>query len=149
MLFESTKTYTHANGLSACFRQWRADSHCKYLHGYALEVKIVFASDTLNNKNWVVDFGGLKEIKLWLENTFDHKTLVAHDDPEMESFLALKRAGIIDMVTVKHTGCEAFAQMIYERVKEWMTANVGQRVELKSVEVREHQGNSAVARMYP
>jgi len=91
----------------------------------------------------------MKQIKLWLEDTFDHKTLVAHDDPEMEHFLTLKRIGVIDMRTVVNTGCEAFAEMIYNYVKDWASSNVGARVNLKSVEVKEHQGNSAVARLYP
>ena len=149
MLFESTKTYTHATGLSCAFRQWRADSHCKFLHGYALEVRIVFSTNQLNANNWVVDFGGMKPVKQWLEDQFDHKTLVAFDDPGMEWFLAAKNQGLVDLKVVKATGCEAFAELIYNYVKEWLSANVGSRVTLKSVEVKEHQGNSALARLYP
>ena len=36
-VWRSTKTYGHEEGLSCCFRQWRAThSHCRLLHGYAL-----------------------------------------------------------------------------------------------------------------
>lgn len=34
----------------------------------------------------VVDFGGLKELRAILEGTFDHKTVVAADDPELAWF---------------------------------------------------------------
>ncbi|SVB70610.1 uncharacterized protein METZ01_LOCUS223464, partial [marine metagenome] len=27
-MYQSTKTYGNEVGLSCCFRQWRADSHC-------------------------------------------------------------------------------------------------------------------------
>ena len=35
--FLSSKKYGHDRGLSTAFRQWRADSHCRFMHGYSLE----------------------------------------------------------------------------------------------------------------
>ena len=36
--FQSTKLF---DGFSCVFRQWRAeDTHCKYLHGYAISFRI-------------------------------------------------------------------------------------------------------------
>ena len=55
--YYSLKKYGHERGLSAAFRQWRADSHCKFLHGYSLEFEFEFGADELDEKNWVVDFG--------------------------------------------------------------------------------------------
>ncbi len=44
-IYRSTKMYDHNEGLSCCFRQWRAtDSHCRLIHGYALAFKFVFAT---------------------------------------------------------------------------------------------------------
>lgn len=63
MKYISTKQYGHELGLSCAFRQWKADSHCKYIHGYALAFKFKFETDTLDSNNWVVDFGNLKELK--------------------------------------------------------------------------------------
>ena len=45
------------------FRQWRADSHCKFLHGYSFEFEFEFGAHELDERNWVVDFGGLKELE--------------------------------------------------------------------------------------
>ena len=59
-IYRSTKTYDHNEGLSCCFRQWRADSHCKLLHGYALAFKFVFATRALDARNCCYDFGGLR-----------------------------------------------------------------------------------------
>lgn len=145
MAYRSTKTYGHEIGLSAAFRQWRADSHCKYLHGYALAVKFVFEASELDNRNWVVDFGSLKALKGWLENTFDHKTLVAEDDPCFHHFKVMEQVGIIQMVVVPATGCEKFAEMIYGATQVWLKDNgYAPRVRLVSVEVREHGANSAI-----
>src|SRR4051812_23270084 len=68
VVYGSTKTYAANVGLSAAFRQHPADSHCNQLHGYALEVSACFEADSLDHRNWVIDFGGLKDFKRWLES---------------------------------------------------------------------------------
>lgn len=144
-MYHSTKTYTHSVGLSCAFRQWRANSHCRFLHGYALSIRITFAAEQLDDRNWVMDFGGLKDLKNWLEEMFDHKTLVARDDPELVMFIALHERGIINIRYVDATGCEAFANLIFDYVMSWLAlTDPKQRVHVHSVEVREHEGNSAI-----
>ena len=146
--FLSTKTYTHAEGLSCAFRQWRAGhTHCRFLHGYALEVKITFARpEGLDEHNWVMDFGGLKSIKQWLQDTFDHKTVVAEDDPHLDTFRQLHANGIIDIVIVEHVGCEKFAELIFDCVERVLAEELDKEKEVfvTGVEVKEHAGNSAV-----
>jgi 6-pyruvoyltetrahydropterin/6-carboxytetrahydropterin synthase len=144
-MFHSTKTYGHEIGLSACFRQHRAESHCRLLHGYALAVKFVFAAEELDVRNWVVDFGSLKSLKGWLEDTFDHTLLVAYDDPMKQELLKLSTLKIANVVIVDATGCEAFAKLIHGAAKVWLKDNgYSPRVWLQSVEVKEHGANSAV-----
>ena len=144
MSFLSTKTYNHNIGLSCAFRQWRAKhSHCKYLHGYALSVRLNFKGK-LNDRNWVYDFGDLKFVKEFLQNTFDHKTVVAEDDPELETFRELEEKGLIQLVVIPHVGCEKFAEYICKQLATTIEVNTNERVKLMSVEVREHSGNSAI-----
>jgi len=147
MSFYSSKTYTHAEGLSCCFRQWRADSHCRFLHGYALEVEIRFRAESLDERRWVVDFGGLSEVKAFLKDTFDHKTLVASDDPELPRFRELAGAGLVDLRIVPHVGCEEFALLVHQFASNWLRSyadnGTTNRVFVASVEVREHGGNAA------
>lgn len=144
MSFISTKTYNHNIGLSCAFRQWRAKhSHCKYMHGYALSVRINFKG-MLNDRNWVYDFGDLKFVKQFLQDTFDHKTVVAEDDPELETFKELEEKGLIQLVIIPHVGCEKFAEYICKEIAPQIEVNSNERVKLMSVEVREHSGNSAI-----
>lgn len=141
----STKTYGHEVGLSTAFRQWRAESHCRHVHGYALGIKFIFAAQEVDRCGWVVDFGGLKDLKALLEDTFDHKLLVASDDPCLQTFNALHAMGGAHVVIVPATGCEAFARMIYDAAEQWLLdAGFSPRVWLVSVEVSEHGGNSAI-----
>lgn len=144
MPFRSSKTYGHEIGLSACFRQWRAESHCRFLHGYALSVHLEFEADELDDNNWVVDFGSLKPFKQKLVDTFDHKMLVAKDDPMLEYYRDLQEFALADVVVVPATGCEAFAELIYKACSDWLNeSGYSPRVRMHHVTVREHGANSA------
>lgn len=201
MKYQSTKVYGNDRGLSCCFRQWRAShSHCSTLHGYSIGIKLVFESPTLDDRNWVFDFGGLAAFKAWADYMFDHTTIVAQDDPHLESFrdFASKvtpgnqydhqskvphvRGSLIDLRIIPHVGCEKFAELAYNKMNEILidfknegeyilradsgiggiwdpTASrdvaiqeiktfpsrykISDDVEIKSVEVFEHAGNSA------
>jgi 6-pyruvoyltetrahydropterin/6-carboxytetrahydropterin synthase len=143
-LYRSSKTYGHEVGLSAAFRQWRADSHCRLVHGYALAVHVEFSAEELDVRNWVVDFGGLKSFKQGLEDTFDHKLLVAEDDPKLALFEEMESQGVAEIVIVPATGCEAFARLIYGYAEIWLKdAGYGDRVSVEYVRVMEHGANSA------
>jgi 6-pyruvoyltetrahydropterin/6-carboxytetrahydropterin synthase len=143
----STKRYGHESGFSCAFRQHRAESHCRLLHGYALAVSFEFSATELDCRNWVVDFGGLKSLKGMLEDTFDHKTIVAEDDPHIEWFRQGHRLGTLHLIEVPAAGCEKFAEYVFEVAEQWLVdAGYGGRVTLVQVEVAEHGANSAIYR---
>lgn len=138
------KDYNHSLGLSVCFRQWSDNTHCRFLHGYALKVSLDFAALNLDEKNWVVPFGGLKEIKKFLASVFDHKTLVAQNDPEIENFKTMHQNGIIDLIIVPAIGIEIFSRLVFDEVDNWLEKNgFKPRVTLRKVTIREHDGNGA------
>lgn len=145
-MFRSTKTYGTSLGLSCCFRQWKAEkSHCSLLHGYSIGVKLTFEADVLDERNWVMDFGGLSEVKQFLGETFDHTLLIAEDDPYIDEISGLAGLGIANVVVLPSVGCEAFAAHIFAFVEEWLhDRHHAPRVMLSSVEVFEHGANSAV-----
>lgn len=160
--FYSTKTYGNDRGLSCCFRQWRAThSHCSTIHGYAIGIKLVFGCESLDDKNWVMDFGGLKEFKAWAEYMFDHTLVVAKDDPLLSYFEEMsrivnmgapdpnskvphERGAVCDLRIVDGVGCEMFAKLCHEKMTEILCNKGNSRVYVKSAEVFEHAGNSAI-----
>ena len=142
--YESTKTYGHNIGLSACFRQPKAHSHCKYLHGYALQFKFTFGCKHLDERNWVVDFGGLKPLKAWLEDTFDHKVVLDKDDPELHHFESLRLNHLAELTILDGVGVEKFAEhacKFADKLVKDMTKN---RCFVVSCECAEHGANSAI-----
>jgi 6-pyruvoyltetrahydropterin/6-carboxytetrahydropterin synthase len=153
--YYSTKTYGTDRGLSCCFRQPRAShSHCSLLHGYSIGIKLVFECDTLDDKNWAMDFGGLKLFKEWADHMFDHTLLVDKTDPMIDHFLALGDAGLADVRPVAGVGCEMFAKLCWDRMAALLTEMkddasparypVNPSVRIKSAEVFEHGANSAI-----
>lgn len=141
----STKTYGAERGFAVAYRQYKADSHCNLIHGYALGFHFEFESYDLDARNWVVDFGSLKSLKEKLDDWFDHTCLVASSDPELELFKEMHKRKLIKMVEVERTGCEGLATFLAEYINEiWMEENgYHGRVKLRKVEVRETPSNSA------
>lgn len=147
--FVSTKRYGHDRGYAVAYRQWRADTHCNLIHGYALSFYFEFecAEDDLDARNWCVDFGGFKSLKEKLDEWFDHTMLVAEDDPEFKLFEELYRKKLCKMVVVEKTGCEGLSKFLADYIQViWMPENgyADGRVKLRKVEVSEHPGNSAM-----
>lgn len=147
-MYRVTKNYGHDNGFSCVFRQYKADSHCRFLHGYALSFSITFEAETLDERNWVIDFGGMTPIKDYLAETFDHKLLVSEYDPHMEELLGLAGLDAADAIMVRSVGCEAFAEMVGSFVRSWLRDNFDydtkqRKLRLVSVTVSEHGSNSA------
>lgn len=161
--FLSTKTYGNDRGLSCCFRQWKSNhSHCSLSHGYSIGVKVIFECDTLDERNWVMDFGGLKEFKTWLEYMFDHTFLVAKDDPFLDAFIALselklqdgnsiiEEGRVVDLRIVDAVGCERFSELAYDKMQNIINTQreagtlLNETVRVQSVEVFEHSANSAI-----
>ena len=142
-MHRSIKTYGNEVGLSCCFRQWRADSHCNKLHGYSLGFRFTFESAILDEHNWVYDFGGCKWIKEYLQSEFDHKLVVAKDDPELERILHTVYTDIADVNVMDDVGCEKFAEWVYKHVEPRIHKETKGRVSLFRVECFEHNANSA------
>jgi len=141
--FESTKVIE----LGSCaFRQWRAlHSHCHFLHGYQLKAKFWFGGEELDNKNWIVDFGGLKELKKQLQDMFDHTLCVAADDPCLEEFKQLHDKGAVDLrIMPNGVGIERAAEYCFNIASAFVKGQYGDRCWVNKVEVFEHEDNSAV-----
>ena len=142
MKFSSTKIIE----LGSCaFRQWKADSHCKFIHGYRLIGKFWFECNTLDEKNWVVDFGGLKQLKQVFEKQFDHTLCISADDPQLELFKHLHSTGACDLrIMHKGVGIERTAELCFELADSHVRGITNNRCWVSKVEVWEHDKNSAI-----
>ena len=145
-MYVSTKRYGHEAGFSIAYRQHRADSHCRFIHGYSLAFEFEFEAEELDVRNWVCDFGGFRTLKAFLEEYFDHTLLVSSDDPDLEFFKEIDRRGLAQVREVQKTGCEGLSEFLFWYMNEvWMEDNgYGDRVHCRSVRVFETPNNSAL-----
>ena len=144
--YRSTKTYRQ---IAPCaYRQWRADSHCNQIHGYAFSFHFEFETDDLDARNWAFDYGGLRPLKDKLEEWFDHTLLVAQDDPMRDELLRLGQLGLAKITEVEKTGCEGLADFLYEYINTIFLPSCGKteadRLWCCRVEVRETDSNMAM-----
>lgn len=141
--FISTKEYREIGPVA--YRQWRDQGNCKWIHGYALTFYFEFESETLDFRNWVVDYGGLRPLKDLLEDWFDHKYLLAQDDPNYADIVALQEKGMLKITEVEATGCEALADFIYKYLNSGFLEEMGFKdVWCSKVSVRETDKNMAM-----
>jgi 6-pyruvoyltetrahydropterin/6-carboxytetrahydropterin synthase len=111
-------------------------------------MKFYFGANQLDKRGWVVDYGGLKELKDILRSQFDHKTIIAQDDPDLERYRGLEKEGILQLTVLPGMGCEMIADMLYKFVNsvyipDYLGAGEADRVWCYRVEVRETQSNMA------
>lgn len=137
--FKSTKRFS---GFPCTHRQWRASSHCRFVHGYSREFYFEFEASELTPEGWVVDFGGLKELKAWLNHMFDHTFLVAQDDPELATFEELHKRGAIQLRVLPNPGMEGSCEFVYNEASKILKKLYGDRAWISFVEVRENENNS-------
>ena len=148
--FISTKKF---DGYSCVFRQWKADgTHCRFLHGYDVELKVWFEGD-LDERNWVWDFGGMKRAKgtidgmspkAWMDYMLDHTMLVSEDDPFLESFKKMDEAGVVQLRVLPAVGAERFAEYFFHKLNTFVQEETEGRVSVLRVEAMENHKNSAI-----
>ena len=91
------------------------------------------------------DFGCFKRngIKQELADQFDHTTVVATDDPHMEIFKKMDKAGLIQLKVMKHVGCERFAEWVYKLINDRVQKETHGRVSVLKVEAFEGGTNNS------
>tara|TARA_Y100001973_G_C5209214_1_gene344228 strand:- start:15275 stop:15706 length:432 start_codon:yes stop_codon:yes gene_type:complete len=138
VIYNSTKVIVLG---STAFRQPKAKSHCRYIHGYNLYAKFYFESDELDENNWVVDFGSLKRLKNALRDDFDHKLVLSKSDPFLEDFKELHKKGVVDLRILDEISIEMFAEYCCNMANKMLGKSKAKCV---MVEVFEHEKNSGI-----
>lgn len=140
-MYISTKKFT---GFPCTHRQWRDEGHCRFVHGYSREFMFWFKSSSLDEKGWVMDFGGFKEFKVFLDDYFDHTFLANLDDPELPLFKEMDKKGIIKLRVLESVGMEGTSKFLHQKMNDYLTTKTQGRVWCFRVETRENEKNSGM-----
>jgi len=157
-MYQSTKYF---DNYSVALRQHKAQhSHCKLLHGYALEFKVIFEpvnpddiDGGLDDMNWVVDFGGFKDaprgngLKGWMNDMFDHTLLIEKDELHIVFFQSAAMEGLCKLQVLEKMGAESLAKLVFEKFNDTLSKTDGARCKVVSVECFENKVNSAIYKL--
>lgn len=142
MMYTSTKYFKEIG--PCAYRNWRSDTDCYLLHGYDRSFKFVFGATHLDKQGFVVDFGGLKEVKRQLEDWFDHTTILQADDPLINVFREIERKGHLKLKTFPLISCEGLAEYVGEYVDHMIRKYTDNRAFVITCEMIEAEKNSAI-----
>lgn len=140
-MFISTKKFI---GYPCAHRAWRDEGHCKFIHGYSREFTFWFKARELDDKNWVMNFGGFKEFKTFLDDTFDHTCLINSDDPELPLLRELDKKGIIKLRVLESVAMEGTSKFLHKKMNDYLDEKTKGRVWCFRVETRENEKNSGL-----
>jgi len=143
-MYKSTKILEN---YSVALRQHKAKhSHCQLLHGYAIKFKVWFSSKELDDMNWIVDFGGFKSngLKEWMNDMFDHTTLIEKDDPYLDFFETAGMEGLLKLKVLDKMGAESMAEMVFNKFNDVLSKTDAGRCFVTKVECFENDKNSAI-----
>ena len=149
--YKYVMTKEYVDEFPLAYRQHPAiGSSCRLIHGYSFSMKFYFGSDRLDARNWTygVEYGGLKDLKTILKDQFDHRLLVAEDDPDMDMFLQLQERNMAKLTVLPKLGCESIADMLYKfmngvYIPDHLGRDAADNTWCFRVEVRETQTNMA------
>lgn len=109
-------TASRYHDFSAGHRVVGHENKCRWLHGHNYRVTFTAQAVDLDDVGRVVDFGVLKSrLCQWLEDNWDHKTLLWQEDPMLAD---LQRAGLNNsLVTVPfNPTAENMAQYLLHKI---------------------------------
>ena len=91
-----------------------------------------------------MDFGGLKSLKAWLEDHFDHKLALDQADPHLVKFQELEALNLAEIRIFDGVGAEKFAQHAFDFADHMIREKTNNRCYCVRVECAEHGANSAI-----
>ena len=129
--------YSVTKTISFCYghRLLNYEGKCKYLHGHNGRAEICLASESLDSRGMVVDFGDVKNIiGAFIDKELDHKMLLCAKDPMAE---VLKQRGEPYFLMEDNPTAENIAKLIFRFAK-------GRNLPVHSVKLWETETSFAV-----
>lgn len=160
MGYTCTKTF---DCISTAHRNWRAATNpnrdskkCSYIHGYTKTFTFVFESSSLDEFNWVYDYGttssGEKRvmtlIKEFINDKLDHGVTTDSEDPLLQEIKNIESLGLIKLFVVpvengQSGSVEGLCRYLHNTFNPLLLKETSGRCWIKSVTITEHHKNSS------
>jgi len=90
------------------------DGLCANNHGHHYAAEITVQSEVFNQYDFVIDFKMFKEIKKWIDEKWDHATLLNDEDDNFRTFLEDNKQRLNLFVTGKNPTAENMAKRLHD-----------------------------------
>ena len=122
-------------------RQHRHDGHCARIHGHSWTLSLTFACKELDRHGFVVDFGGLRFLRDWMDANLDHACVLSADDPELP-WVRSKDGTVFKLLVIDNASAEGIARHLHAALDPLVRAQTGGRAWISEVELHEDSRNS-------
>lgn len=160
MTFTCTKTF---DCVSTAHRNWRAKDNpnrdskkCSYIHGYTKSFSIVFGCESLDEFQWVYDYGTtstgeertMTSIKKFIQETLDHGVTTDDQDPMLAKLFEMHELELIKLVVIpvkdgQSGSVEGLCRFMYNTFDPQLRRETNNRVWIESITISEHHKNSS------
>jgi 6-pyruvoyltetrahydropterin/6-carboxytetrahydropterin synthase len=124
------------------------EGKCQYLHGHSYVVTVNLAVAELDQYGFVMDFVDIKNLcEDWLQENFDHGTLVSSDDAELLKFLRDSQQKHYVIPNGVNTTAECIAQHLFVKFYDLLSEynkNRHSQIQLIAVRVAETPSSAAI-----
>jgi 6-pyruvoyltetrahydropterin/6-carboxytetrahydropterin synthase len=104
---------------------------CTNNHGHSFKIKLHIEGNELDDKDMLMDFQETKKLKSWVEENFDHVTILWEKDPMIQHMAELQNKVFI---TKKNPTSEHIAEIILEKAMQLFNS---EKVKVNCIEVNE------------
>ena len=126
-------------------RQPKHEGHCSLIHGHNWSIAVTFACREPDENGFVIDFGDLKFLRVWIEDNLDHACVFAEDDPLRDALISAA-PDVWKPYTVPSASSEGLAQHLFRVFNPLVREHSLGRVWVTEVRVFEDEHNSAAFR---
>lgn len=160
MSFTCTKTF---DCVSTAHRNWRAKDNpnrdskkCSYIHGYTKSFSIVFECESLDEFQWVYDYGTtstgeertMTSIKKFIQETLDHGVTTDDQDPMLAKLYEMHELELIKLIVIpvkdgQSGSVEGLCRFMYNKFDPQLRSETNNRVWIESITISEHHKNSS------
>ena len=123
-------------------RQFRHEGRCAFIHGHNWAIEIEFACTKLDERGFVVDFGGLGFLKKWIDENLDHACLFAEADPERTALLK-NHPKLFKPLVIDSVSTEGIAKHLFETFDPMVRKEFAGRAWVQQIILHEDTKNSA------
>lgn len=127
-------------------RQPVHDGHCKWIHGHNWSIEAEFEASRLDDNGFVIDFGGLTDLRVWMDVHLDHAIVLSEGDPVIAM---MDNPEIAKVKVVPDCSCEGLARYILRLFDERVGVMTQGRVRVIRCTVFEDSKNSATVHYDP